>query len=60
VIEDHPVGVAAGVAAGMTVVALLAASHIRPGHADRVRAAGADHVALSYEEVSEIMAELER
>jgi HAD superfamily hydrolase (TIGR01509 family) len=60
VIEDHPVGVAAGVAAGMTVVALLAASHIRPGHADRVRAAGAHHVARSYREVSEIMAELER
>ncbi|MEA3049442.1 MAG: hypothetical protein QOG84_1278 [Sphingomonadales bacterium] len=60
VIEDHPVGVAAGAAAGMTVVALLAASHIRPGHADRVRAAGAHHVARSYREVSEIMAELER
>jgi HAD superfamily hydrolase (TIGR01509 family) len=60
VIEDHPVGVAAGVAAGTTVVALLAASHIRPGHADRVRAAGAHHVAASYREVSEIMAGLER
>jgi HAD superfamily hydrolase (TIGR01509 family) len=59
VIEDHPVGVAAGVAAGMTVVALLAASHIRPGHADRVRAAGASHVARSYSEVAEILVELE-
>ncbi|MEA3035215.1 MAG: hypothetical protein QOH04_974 [Sphingomonadales bacterium] len=59
VIEDHPVGVAAGVAAGMTVVALLAASHIRPGHADRVRAAGASHVARSYSEVAEILAERE-
>ncbi|MBA3676105.1 MAG: HAD-IA family hydrolase [Sphingosinicella sp.] len=41
VIEDHPVGVAAGAAAGMTVFALLAASHIRrgmrPGSARRER-----------------------
>jgi len=60
VVEDHPLGVAAGSAAGMTVIALLAGSHIRPGHADRVRAAGARHVANSYVEVSEIMAQLER
>jgi HAD superfamily hydrolase (TIGR01509 family) len=60
VVEDHPLGVAAGAAAGMTVIALLAGSHIRPGHADRVRSAGARHVASSYREVSEIVAELER
>lgn len=60
VIEDHPVGVAAGAAAGMTVVALLAAGHIRDGHADRVRAAGAGHVARDYQQVSEILEELER
>ena len=60
VVEDHPVGVAAGAAAGMTVVALLAAGHIRDGHADRVRAAGARHVARDYAEVSEILEELER
>jgi HAD superfamily hydrolase (TIGR01509 family) len=60
VIEDHPLGVAAGSAAGMTVIALLAGSHIRPGHADRVRSAGAAHVAHSYAEVAEILAELER
>lgn len=59
VVEDHPLGVAAGSAAGMTVIALLAGSHIRPGHADRVRSAGARHVAPSYAEVSEILAELE-
>jgi HAD superfamily hydrolase (TIGR01509 family) len=59
VIEDHPLGVAAGSAAGMTVIALLAGSHIRPGHAERVRSAGARHVARSYREVSEILAELE-
>ncbi len=60
VIEDHPVGVAAGAAAGMTVIALLAASHIRDGHEDRVRAAGAHHVARDYGEVAEIVERLER
>ena len=60
VIEDHPVGVAAGAAAGMTVIALLAASHIREGHDERVRAAGAHHVARDYGEVAEILERLER
>jgi HAD superfamily hydrolase (TIGR01509 family) len=59
VVEDHPVGVAAGAAAGMTVVALLAAGHIRPGHEARVRAAGAHHVARDYGEVAEILGRLE-
>lgn len=60
VIEDHPIGVAAGAAAGMTVVGLLAAGHIRPGHDLRVRAAGARHVAGDYVQVAEILEELER
>jgi HAD superfamily hydrolase (TIGR01509 family) len=60
VIEDHPVGVAAGAAAGMTVVALLAGGHIGPGHAERVSAAGAHYVAGSYDEVAEILAQIER
>jgi HAD superfamily hydrolase (TIGR01509 family) len=60
VIEDHPVGVAAGAAAGMTVIALLAAGHIRSGHEARVRAAGARHVARDYRQVAAIMDELER
>ncbi|HEX8620462.1 MAG TPA: HAD family phosphatase [Allosphingosinicella sp.] len=60
VIEDHPIGVAAGAAAGMTVIGLLAAGHIRPGHDARVRAAGARHVAYNYGQVAEIMEELER
>jgi HAD superfamily hydrolase (TIGR01509 family) len=59
VIEDHPVGVAAGAAAGMTVVGLLAAGHIRPGHDARVRSAGAQHVAHDYCQVAEILKELE-
>jgi HAD superfamily hydrolase (TIGR01509 family) len=60
VIEDHPVGVAAGSAAGMTVIALLAGRHIRDGHEARVRAAGARHVAESYTEVADIIRELEK
>jgi HAD superfamily hydrolase (TIGR01509 family) len=60
VIEDHPVGVAAGAAAGMTVIALLAASHIRDGHAAKVEAAGAHHIATDYAEVADILGKLER
>lgn len=60
VIEDHPVGVAAGASAGMTVIALLAASHIGAGHAGKVRAAGAHHIARDYVEVAEILARLEQ
>lgn len=60
VIEDHQVGVAAGAAAGMTVIALLAARHIRDGHEEKVRAAGAHHVARSYSEVAQILERLER
>jgi HAD superfamily hydrolase (TIGR01509 family) len=59
VIEDHPVGVAAGAAAGMTVIALLAGNHIREGHDRRVTEAGAAYVARDYAEVSEILKELE-
>jgi HAD superfamily hydrolase (TIGR01509 family) len=60
VIEDHPLGVAAGAAAGMIVIALLAGRHIRDGHDARVRAAGARHVAYSYSEVSDILRQLEQ
>ena len=55
VIEDSPTGVTAGVAAGMTVVGLCAGTHIRDGHADRLRVAGAKHVAASYDEVAALM-----
>ena len=43
VIEDSPAGVAAGVAAGMTVLGLTAGSHARPHLPDRLLAAGAEH-----------------
>lgn len=59
VVEDHPVGAAAGAAAGMTVIGLMAASHIRDGHEEKLQAAGAHRCARSYAEVAEILARLE-
>ena len=44
VVEDSQPGVQAAVAAGMTVLGFIGASHIRDGHADRLRDTGADHI----------------
>jgi len=55
VIEDSPTGVKAGVAAGMTVIGLCAGNHIRDGHADQLRAAGAHHVVTSFDEVARLI-----
>jgi HAD superfamily hydrolase (TIGR01509 family) len=54
VLEDSVSGVQAGVAAGMTVIGLLAGSHIRDGHAFRLREAGARYVAATFSEAEEI------
>jgi HAD superfamily hydrolase (TIGR01509 family) len=51
VLEDTPAGVSSARAAGMTVVGLCAGLHCGPGHGERLRAAGADHIAGSYAEV---------
>ena len=50
-IEDSPTGVVSAVAAGMTVVGLLAGSHVRPGHAELLRQAGAHQLFHTYEEL---------
>ncbi|MBN9464419.1 HAD-IA family hydrolase [Brevundimonas sp.] len=55
VIEDSEAGVTAGVAAGMTVVGLTAGGHIRDGHAERLVARGAHHIADSYAAVGAFM-----
>lgn len=55
VIEDSEAGVAAGRAAGMTVIGLTAGGHARPAMAGKLRAAGADHIAASYAEVAAFM-----
>jgi HAD superfamily hydrolase (TIGR01509 family) len=52
VIEDSPTGVMGGVAAGAQVIGFLGGSHIRAGHADKLRAAGAHMIAESFEEVA--------
>jgi HAD superfamily hydrolase (TIGR01509 family) len=41
VVEDSMAGVQAAVAAGMRVIGFTGGSHCRPGHADRLRDAGA-------------------
>ena len=51
VIEDSAGGIRAAVAAGMTVVGLCAASHIREGHDLKLRDAGAVHLAQSWSDV---------
>jgi len=51
VIEDSAGGTRAAVAAGMTVVGLSAASHIRDGHDIKLRDAGAVHLAQSWSDV---------
>lgn len=42
VIEDSVAGVQAGVAAGMPVLGFTGGGHTRPGHGERLRAAGAE------------------
>jgi beta-phosphoglucomutase-like phosphatase (HAD superfamily) len=54
VIEDSTGGIRAAAAAGMTAVGLCAASHIRAGHHLKLRAAGALHLARSWDEVEAI------
>jgi HAD superfamily hydrolase (TIGR01509 family) len=54
VIEDSVGGVQAAVAAGMTVIGLLAGSHIRDGHASRLTSAGAHYVAATFPEAEAI------
>ncbi|MHA1525023.1 MAG: HAD family hydrolase [Alphaproteobacteria bacterium] len=54
VLEDSPTGVEAGIAAGMAVIGLLAGSHIRDGHRERLAQAGAHFVAGTYKEAEQL------
>jgi HAD superfamily hydrolase (TIGR01509 family) len=56
VLEDTAPGVKAAKAAGMTVVGLCAGLHCGPDYGSRLRFAGADHIAGSYDEVIESIA----
>jgi beta-phosphoglucomutase-like phosphatase (HAD superfamily) len=60
VIEDRASGVRAGVAAGMTVIGLCAESHLRHGHAEMLKAGGAQHIAASWDAVEPIVTSLLR
>lgn len=55
VIEDSASGVLAGRAAGATVIGLLAAGHIREGHAEALKRAGAHHIAADYSDIAQIV-----
>jgi HAD superfamily hydrolase (TIGR01509 family) len=55
IIEDSAGGVVAGRAAGATVIGLLAAEHIRDGHADALKEAGAHYLARDYRAVQAIV-----
>lgn len=55
VLEDTQTGVKSARAAGMTVVGLCAGLHCGPGHGERLRSSGADHIAGSYAEVLELV-----
>jgi beta-phosphoglucomutase-like phosphatase (HAD superfamily) len=57
VIEDSTHGVAAGVAAGMTVIGYTAGSHCTPGLADRLIQHGAAEVADTSEALFSLLAD---
>jgi beta-phosphoglucomutase-like phosphatase (HAD superfamily) len=52
-IEDHVAGVKAAVAAGLSVIGFTAGSHIMPGDAEAMKAAGARIVADDFEDVAD-------
>lgn len=56
VLEDSPSGVIGARAAGMTVIGFLGGSHVDDGHHDRLRAAGAQHIAKDYIDVAKLLA----
>ncbi len=56
VLEDSPSGVMGARAAGMTVIGFLGGSHVPDGHHDRLKAAGAEHLAADYREVANLLA----
>ncbi len=52
-IEDHTAGVSAAVAAGVTAIGFAAGSHILPGDAEAMKAAGARFIADDFEDVAD-------
>lgn len=56
VIEDSVAGVTAARAAGMTAVGFIGGGHCDAGTADRLRQAGAHHIARSWRDFEEVLA----
>lgn len=52
IIEDSPVGVQGALASGATVIGLVAGSHCRPDHAERLRELGVERIARDFGEVA--------
>lgn len=57
VIEDSVAGVTAARRAGMTVVGFVGGSHVTPGHADRLRAAGASTIFAHMRDLATVVAD---
>ena len=57
IIEDSPVGVQGALASGATVIGLVAGSHCRPDHEERLRELGVRHVARDFDEVGAFLRE---
>jgi HAD superfamily hydrolase (TIGR01509 family) len=60
VIEDSVGGVTAARAAGASAIGFTGAGHIQPGHALRLKQAGADHVVASFSELDRVVRPLLR
>jgi HAD superfamily hydrolase (TIGR01509 family) len=58
VIEDSVPGTTAGAAAGMRVIGFLGGRHIRDGHAERLRAAGAGLICPHMDDLAGLVASL--
>jgi HAD superfamily hydrolase (TIGR01549 family) len=54
VFEDSIAGVQGAVAAGATVIGLCAGSHVRSGHADLLRAAGAAYICETWDDAARL------
>jgi beta-phosphoglucomutase-like phosphatase (HAD superfamily) len=52
-IEDHVAGVKAAVAAGLSTIGFTAGSHILPGDAEAMKAAGARFIADDFEDIAD-------
>lgn len=55
VVEDSVAGVEAGKAAGLTVCGFTGGAHIYPGHAERLIAAGADHMISNFSQLKTLL-----